>query len=47
MNDYYNYMLEMEMQRIESLSDCIEADSAPVEQQVEIEIDWDIPMENF
>lgn len=46
--DYYNYMLEMEMERIESLSDSIEADSAPVEQLPEIEIDWEnIPMENF
>ncbi len=46
--DYYNYMLSMEMDRIESLSDSIEADSAPVEQQVEKEINWgNIPMENF
>ncbi len=46
--DYYNYMLSMEMDRIESLSDSIEADSAPVEQLPEIEIDWEnIPMENF
>ncbi len=46
--DYFEYMLSMEMERIESLSDSIEADSAPVEQQVEIEIDWEnIPMENF
>ena len=46
--DYYNYMLSMEMDRIESLSDSIEADSAPVEQQVEREIDWEnIPWENF
>ena len=46
--DYYNYMLSMEMERIESLSDSIEADSAPVEQLPEKEIDWEnIPMENF
>ncbi len=46
--DYYNYMLENEMERIESLSDSIEADSAEVEQLPEIEIDWEnIPMENF
>ena len=46
--DYYNYMLSMEMERIESLSDSIEADSAPVEQLPEIEIEWEnIPMENF
>ena len=46
--DYYNYMLSMEMERIESLSDSIEADSAPVEQQVEKEINWqDITTENF
>jgi hypothetical protein len=46
--DYYNYMLENEMERIESLSDSIEADSAPVEQLPEIEINWqDITMENF
>jgi hypothetical protein len=44
--DYYNYMLENEMERIESLSDSIEADSAP--QLPEIEINWqDITMENF
>ena len=46
--DYYNYMLSMEMERIESLSDSIEADSAPVEQLPEKEINWqDIKMENF
>jgi hypothetical protein len=46
--DYFSYMLENEMERIESLSDSIEADSAPVEQQVEKEINWgNIPMENF
>jgi hypothetical protein len=45
--DYYNYMLENEMERIESLSDSIEADSAPVE-QLEVEVDWEnIPWENF
>lgn len=44
--DYYNYMLSMEMERIESLSDSI-ADSAPVE-QLEVEVDWEnIPWENF
>ncbi len=48
MNDYFEYMLSMEMERIESLSDSIEADSAPVEQLPEIEINWqDITMENF
>ncbi len=48
MNDYFNYMLQNEMERIESLSDSLEADSAEVEQQVEKEIDWEnIPMENF
>jgi hypothetical protein len=47
MNDYFEYMLSMEMERIESLSDSIEADSAPVEQQ-EKEIDWEnLPWENF
>jgi len=46
--DYYNYMLSMEMERIESIEDAIEADSAPVEQQVEKEINWqDITTENF
>jgi hypothetical protein len=46
--DYYNYMLSMEMERIESIEDAIEADSAPVEQLPEIEIEWEnIPMENF
>jgi hypothetical protein len=44
--DYYNYMLSMEMERIESLSDSIEADSAPVEQMPEKEINWET-MENF
>jgi hypothetical protein len=44
--DYYNYMLSMEMERIESLSDSIEADSAPVEQLPEKEINWET-MENF
>jgi hypothetical protein len=44
--DYFSYMLEMEMERIESLSDSIEADSAPVEQLPEIEINWET-MENF
>ncbi len=43
--DYYNYMLSMEMERIESLSDSIEADSAP-EQLPEKEINWET-MENF
>jgi len=48
MNDYYNYMLQNEMERIESLEDAIEADSAEVEQLPEIEINWqDITMENF
>ena len=46
--DYFSYMLENEMERIESAIDSIEADSAPVEQQVEREIDWEnIPWENF
>ena len=46
--DYFSYMLENEMERIESIADSIEADSAPVEKQVEKEIDWEnIPMENF
>ena len=46
--DYFSYMLENEMERIESIADSIEADSAPVEQLPEIEIDWEnIPMENF
>jgi hypothetical protein len=44
--DYYNYMLSMEMERIESLSDSIKADSAPVEQLPEKEINWET-MENF
>jgi hypothetical protein len=44
--DYYNYMLSMEIERIESLSDSIEADSAPVEQLPEKEINWET-MENF
>ncbi len=34
--DYYNYMLQNEMERIESLSDSLEADSAEVEQHAEI-----------
>jgi hypothetical protein len=46
MNDYFEYMLSMEMERIESIASAIEADSAPVEQQVEKEIDWET-MENF
>jgi|LakMenE18May11ns_1017448.scaffolds.fasta_scaffold9537891_2 hypothetical protein len=46
MNDYFEYMLSMEMDRIESIADSIEADSAPVEQQVEKEINWET-MENF
>ena len=46
--DYFEYMLQNEMERIESLENAIEADSAPVEQQVEREIDWEnIPWENF
>ncbi len=46
--DYYNYMLSMEMERIESIEDALEADSAPVEKLPEIEINWqDITMENF
>jgi len=46
--DYYNYMLQNEMERIESLENAIEADSAPVEQLPEKEINWEnIPMENF
>ncbi len=49
MNDYFfEYMLQNEMDRIESIADAIEADSAEVEQLPEIEIDWgNIPMENF
>ena len=46
--DYFEYMLQNEMDRIESIASAIEADSAPVEQLPEIEIDWEnIPMENF
>ena len=46
--DYFSYMLQNEMERIESMANAIEADSAPVEQLPEIEIDWgNIPMENF
>ena len=46
--DYFEYMLEMEMDRIESIANAIEADSAPVEQLPEIEIDWEnLPWENF
>ncbi len=45
--DYFSYMLENEMERIESLEDALEADSAPVEQQVEKEINWQITTENF
>jgi len=46
--DYYNYMLQNEMERIESLEDAIEADSAEVEQLPEVEINWEnIPWENF
>ena len=46
--DYFEYMLQNEMERIESMANAIEADSAPVEQLPEIEIDWgNIPMENF
>ncbi len=44
--DYFSYMLEMEMERIESLENAIEADSAEVEQLPEKEIN-DIPWENF
>ena len=44
--DYFEYMLQNEMERIESLSDSLEADSAEVEQQVEKEINWET-MENF
>ena len=48
MNDYFEYMLSMEMERIESIEDALEADSAPVEQLPEIEINWEnIPWENF
>ena len=48
MNDYFEYMLSMEMDRNESIANAIEADSAPVEQLPEIEIEWEnIPMENF
>lgn len=44
----FEYMLQNEMDRIESIANAIEADSAPVEQQVEKEINWgNIPMENF
>jgi|LakMenE18May11ns_1017448.scaffolds.fasta_scaffold8690794_2 hypothetical protein len=46
--DYFEYMLEMEMDRIESIANAIEADSAPVEQLPEIEIDWEnLPWEKF
>jgi hypothetical protein len=44
--DYFEYMLEMEMDRIESIANAIEADSAPVEQLPEKEINWET-MENF
>jgi hypothetical protein len=45
--DYFEYMLQNEMDRIESIANAIEADSAPVEQQ-EKEIDWEnLPWENF
>jgi hypothetical protein len=44
--DYFEYMLQNEMERIESDKDSIEADSAPVEQLPEKEIN-DIPWENF
>jgi hypothetical protein len=46
MNDYFNYMLQNEMERIESIEDALEADSAPVEQLPEKEINWET-MENF
>jgi hypothetical protein len=46
--DYFEYMLEMEMDRIESIANAIEADSAPVDQLPEIEIDWEnLPWEKF
>ena len=46
--DYFNYMLQNEMERIESIADAIEADSAPVEQLPEVKIDWEnIPWEKF
>jgi len=46
--DYFEYMLQNEMERIESMANAIEADSAPVEQLPEVEINWEnIPMENF
>ncbi len=49
MNDYFfEYMLQNEMDRIESIADAIEADSAEVEQLPEVEINWEnIPWENF
>jgi hypothetical protein len=48
MNDYFEYMLQNEMERIESLEDALEADSAEVEQLPEVEINWEnIPWENF
>jgi hypothetical protein len=41
-------MLQNEMERIESLEDALEADSAEVEQLPEVEINWEnIPWENF
>jgi type VI protein secretion system component Hcp len=46
MNDYFEYMLQNEMERIESIADAIEADSAEVEQLPEVEINWET-MENF
>ena len=46
--DYFEYMLQNEMERIESIADAIEADSAEVEQLPEVEINWEnIPWENF
>jgi hypothetical protein len=44
--DYFEYMLQNEMERIESIADAIEADSAPAEQMPEKEINWET-MENF
>lgn len=44
--DYFEYMLQNEMERIESLSDSIEADSAAAQQVPEKEINWET-MENF
>lgn len=48
MNDYFEYMLQNEMEKIESIADAIESDSTGVEQLQEIQVDWEnLPEENF